>query len=121
MHLRSAKRFLKLCEVNRGFYTKAGQFVAAMGQAPKEYVTTLSSLQDKVLFPTRHLCRLGHLHLSDVCWCPSLLIVGSSLSFQIDKRCATVQFWQGLVRNVSPRHLPLFAEKLEFILRLYSI
>ncbi|KAI4375526.1 hypothetical protein MLD38_013384 [Melastoma candidum] len=49
VHLRSAKRFLELCEINRGFYVKAGQFVAAMRQAPKEYVSTLSSLQDKAV------------------------------------------------------------------------
>lgn len=48
MHLRSAKRILKLCEYNRGFYVKAGQFVAALRQVPKEYSLTLSSLQDQV-------------------------------------------------------------------------
>ena len=30
VHLRSAKRILKLCEINKGFYVKAGQFVAAI-------------------------------------------------------------------------------------------
>ncbi|WVY91255.1 hypothetical protein V8G54_036769 [Vigna mungo] len=34
VHLRSAKRFLKLCEANKGFYVKAGQFVAAQKVAP---------------------------------------------------------------------------------------
>ncbi|KAJ7964426.1 Protein kinase superfamily protein [Quillaja saponaria] len=48
-HLRSAKRILKLCEANKGFYAKAGQFVAALRQAPKEYTSTLSSLQDQAV------------------------------------------------------------------------
>ncbi|KAK9106481.1 hypothetical protein Syun_022492 [Stephania yunnanensis] len=47
VHHRSAKRILKLCEGNKGFYVKAGQFVAAVRQVPKEYSSTLSSLQDK--------------------------------------------------------------------------
>ncbi|KAI5648180.1 hypothetical protein M9H77_34185 [Catharanthus roseus] len=47
VHLRSAKRILKLCETNRGFYVKAGQFAAAIRQVPKEYSSTLSSLQDQ--------------------------------------------------------------------------
>ncbi|XP_031273041.1 uncharacterized aarF domain-containing protein kinase 1 [Pistacia vera] len=49
VHLRSAKRILQLCETNRGFYVKAGQFVAAMRQVPKEYFLTLSSLQDQAV------------------------------------------------------------------------
>ncbi|KAJ0043275.1 hypothetical protein Pint_18275 [Pistacia integerrima] len=49
VHLRSAKRILQLCETNRGFYVKAGQFVAAMRQVPKEYFSTLSSLQDQAV------------------------------------------------------------------------
>ncbi|KAJ9557815.1 hypothetical protein OSB04_012429 [Centaurea solstitialis] len=49
VHLRSAKRILKLCEVNQGFYIKAGQFVASMRQVPKEYSSTLASLQDQAL------------------------------------------------------------------------
>lgn len=48
MHERAAKRLLKLCEANRGFYIKAGQFIASMQQVPKQFVTTLSVLQDKV-------------------------------------------------------------------------
>ncbi|XP_061347768.1 uncharacterized protein LOC133293238 isoform X2 [Gastrolobium bilobum] len=48
VHLRSAKRFLKLCEANKGFYVKAGQFVAAQKVLPKEYSSTLSTLQDQV-------------------------------------------------------------------------
>ncbi|XP_077241000.1 protein kinase superfamily protein isoform X3 [Tasmannia lanceolata] len=51
VHLRSAKRILKLCEANRGFYVKAGQFIAAMSHVPKEYSSTLSSLQDQVQYP----------------------------------------------------------------------
>ncbi|KAK9118009.1 hypothetical protein Scep_016102 [Stephania cephalantha] len=47
VHHRSAIRILKLCEGNKGFYVKAGQFVAAVRQVPKEYSSTLSSLQDK--------------------------------------------------------------------------
>ncbi|XP_021888054.1 uncharacterized aarF domain-containing protein kinase 1 isoform X2 [Carica papaya] len=47
VHLRSAKRILKLCDANKGFYVKAGQFVAALRQVPREYSSTLSSLQDK--------------------------------------------------------------------------
>ncbi|KAG5529797.1 hypothetical protein RHGRI_030245 [Rhododendron griersonianum] len=49
VHLCSAKRILQLCEANKGFYVKAGQFVAALRQVPKEYSSTLSSLQDQVL------------------------------------------------------------------------
>ncbi|KAK1432452.1 hypothetical protein QVD17_09349 [Tagetes erecta] len=49
VHLRSAKRILKLCEMNQGFYIKAGQFVASMRQVPKEYSATLTSLQDQVV------------------------------------------------------------------------
>ncbi|XP_040384576.1 aarF domain-containing protein kinase 1 isoform X2 [Oryza brachyantha] len=47
VHLRSAKRLLKLCEANRGFYVKAGQFVSSLRQVPKEYSSTLSCLQDQ--------------------------------------------------------------------------
>ncbi|GAB2224831.1 hypothetical protein Droror1_Dr00005608 [Drosera rotundifolia] len=49
VYLRSAKRVLKLCETNKGFYVKAGQFVAALRQVPKEYSSTLSSLQDQAV------------------------------------------------------------------------
>ncbi|KAF2314746.1 hypothetical protein GH714_033426 [Hevea brasiliensis] len=49
VHLRSANRMLKLCEANKGFYVKAGQFVAALQQVPKEYSSTLSSLQDQAV------------------------------------------------------------------------
>ncbi|MFS7969638.1 putative ABC-type Cd(2+) transporter [Helianthus anomalus] len=49
VHLRSAKRILKLCEVNQGFYIKAGQFVASVRQVPKEYSSTLASLQDQAV------------------------------------------------------------------------
>ncbi|KAI3946192.1 hypothetical protein MKW98_008785 [Papaver atlanticum] len=49
VHLRSARRVLKLCEANKGFYVKAGQFIAAMRQVPKEYSSTLSSLQNKAV------------------------------------------------------------------------
>lgn len=52
VNLRSAQRILRLCEANKGFYIKAGQFVAAMGHAPREYVSTLSTLQDKVICPS---------------------------------------------------------------------
>ncbi|KAG0462507.1 hypothetical protein HPP92_020983 [Vanilla planifolia] len=48
VHLRAAKRLLKLCETNGGFYVKAGQYVSSMGHVPKEYSSTLSSLQDQV-------------------------------------------------------------------------
>ncbi|KAJ0987546.1 hypothetical protein J5N97_005902 [Dioscorea zingiberensis] len=47
IHLRSAKKLLKLCESNKGFYVKAGQFVSALRQVPKEYSMILSSLQDQ--------------------------------------------------------------------------
>jgi hypothetical protein len=50
VHMRTAKRILKLCETNRGFYIKAGQFIASMQHVPKEFVQTLSVLQDKVWF-----------------------------------------------------------------------
>ncbi|KAI3515016.1 hypothetical protein L1887_13765 [Cichorium endivia] len=49
VHLRSAKRILKLCEINQGFYIKAGQFIASMRQVPKEYSSTLASLQDQAV------------------------------------------------------------------------
>lgn len=48
VHLRAAKRLLKLCEANGGFYVKAGQFVSSLRHVPKEYSSTLSSLQDQV-------------------------------------------------------------------------
>ncbi|XP_059065543.1 uncharacterized protein LOC131857287 isoform X1 [Cryptomeria japonica] len=49
VHLRAAKRILKLCESNKGFYLKAGQFVASMQHVPKEYTSTLSTLQDQAI------------------------------------------------------------------------
>ncbi|KAK8573187.1 hypothetical protein V6N13_099999 [Hibiscus sabdariffa] len=49
VHLRSAKRLLELCEINKGFYVKAGQFVSSLRQVPKEYSLTLSLLQDQVV------------------------------------------------------------------------
>ncbi|KAL9227035.1 hypothetical protein vseg_002779 [Gypsophila vaccaria] len=49
VHLRSAKKILKLCEVNKGFYVKAGQFAASLRQIPTEYLTTLSVLQDQAV------------------------------------------------------------------------
>ncbi|KAF9683795.1 hypothetical protein SADUNF_Sadunf04G0051400 [Salix dunnii] len=49
VHLRSAKRILKLCEENKGFYVKAGQFVASLKQVPQEYSLMLSSLQDQAV------------------------------------------------------------------------
>ncbi|KMZ72626.1 hypothetical protein ZOSMA_160G00010 [Zostera marina] len=49
VNLRSAKRILKLCEVNRGFYVKAGQYFSSIRQIPKEYSSLLSSLQDQAL------------------------------------------------------------------------
>lgn len=49
VHLRSAKKLLKLCEANKGFYVKAGQFVSSLRQVPKEYTSTLSSLQDQAI------------------------------------------------------------------------
>ncbi|CAF2062554.1 hypothetical protein HID58_072527 [Brassica napus] len=49
VHSRSAKRILKLCESNKGFYVKAGQFVATLKLVPKEYSSALSSLQDQAV------------------------------------------------------------------------
>uniref|UniRef100_A0A7C9AQW4 ABC1 atypical kinase-like domain-containing protein n=1 Tax=Opuntia streptacantha TaxID=393608 RepID=A0A7C9AQW4_OPUST len=49
VHLRSAKRILKLCKDNKGFYVKAGQFAASLRQLPKEYTGTLSVLQDQAV------------------------------------------------------------------------
>ncbi|XP_051117149.1 uncharacterized protein LOC127241921 [Andrographis paniculata] len=49
VHLRSAKKILKLCDANKGFYVKAGQFVAAVRQVPREYSSILSSLQDQAV------------------------------------------------------------------------
>lgn len=48
VHLRSARRILKLCETNKGFYIKAGQFVGSLRYVPKEYSSMLSCLQDQV-------------------------------------------------------------------------
>ncbi|KAG6387632.1 hypothetical protein SASPL_152824 [Salvia splendens] len=50
IHLRSARRIQNLCDTNKGFYVKAGQFVAAARQVPREYSSTLSSLQDQISF-----------------------------------------------------------------------
>ncbi|BBN13742.1 aarF domain-containing kinase [Marchantia polymorpha subsp. ruderalis] len=47
VHKRAAERLLKLCQANRGFYVKAGQFVGSMKNVPQEFVTVLSVLQDK--------------------------------------------------------------------------
>uniref|UniRef100_A0A0D9XSZ8 ABC1 atypical kinase-like domain-containing protein n=1 Tax=Leersia perrieri TaxID=77586 RepID=A0A0D9XSZ8_9ORYZ len=47
IHLSSAKKLLKLCEANKGFYVKAGQFVSSLRQVPREYSSTLSCLQDQ--------------------------------------------------------------------------
>ncbi|XP_057807290.1 uncharacterized protein LOC131021974 [Salvia miltiorrhiza] len=49
IHLRSARRIQNLCDTNKGFYVKAGQFVAAARQVPHEYSSTLSSLQDQAI------------------------------------------------------------------------
>ncbi|CAK9317890.1 unnamed protein product [Citrullus colocynthis] len=49
VHLRSAKRLLKLCQLNKGFYVKAGQFAASLRQTPNEYSSILSSLQDQAI------------------------------------------------------------------------
>ncbi|CAM6127033.1 unnamed protein product [Calypogeia fissa] len=46
VHKRAAKRLLELCEANKGFYVKAGQFVGSLQNIPKEYLATLSVLQD---------------------------------------------------------------------------
>lgn len=55
VHFRSARRIQKLCEANKGFYVKAGQFVAALRQVPNEYSSTLSSLQDQFLVTSKRL------------------------------------------------------------------
>ncbi|XP_049936186.1 uncharacterized protein LOC116262232 isoform X2 [Nymphaea colorata] len=49
VHLRSARRILKLCETNKGFYIKAGQFVGSLRHVPKEYSSVLSCLQDQAV------------------------------------------------------------------------
>lgn len=49
IHQRSARRILKLCDTNKGFYVKAGQFIAAARQVPREYSSSLSSLQDQAV------------------------------------------------------------------------
>ncbi|CAN6483816.1 unnamed protein product [Victoria cruziana] len=49
VHLRSARRILKLCETNKGFYIKAGQFVGSLRYVPKEYSSMLSCLQDQAV------------------------------------------------------------------------
>ncbi|EOA34996.1 hypothetical protein CARUB_v10020089mg [Capsella rubella] len=49
VHSRSARRILKLCESNKSFYVKAGQFVATLKLVPTEYSLALSSLQDQAV------------------------------------------------------------------------
>lgn len=49
VHFRAAKRILKLCESNKGFYIKAGQFMASLQHVPQEFTSTLSTLQDKAV------------------------------------------------------------------------
>lgn len=49
VHNRAASRILKLCEANKGFYVKAGQFLASLQHMPKEYISILSALQDQAL------------------------------------------------------------------------
>jgi predicted unusual protein kinase regulating ubiquinone biosynthesis (AarF/ABC1/UbiB family) len=63
VHLRSAKKLLKLCEANGGFYVKAGQFVSSLRQVPKEYTSTLSCLQDKVCASAYIMCLILYLLL----------------------------------------------------------
>jgi hypothetical protein len=46
--LRAARRLLELCEANKGFYVKAGQFLGSMQNIPEEFRSTLSVLQDQV-------------------------------------------------------------------------
>ncbi|KAF9163265.1 hypothetical protein DFQ26_002754 [Actinomortierella ambigua] len=51
VHQRSADRLLRLCRLNTGIYTKAGQHVASMTfVVPPEYTKTLSVLQDRAPF-----------------------------------------------------------------------
>ncbi|KAH0694945.1 hypothetical protein KY285_022042 [Solanum tuberosum] len=53
-----------MCEANKGIYIKAGQFVAAINQVPKEYSTTLSSLQDHAMFESIKHVLVSNLGLS---------------------------------------------------------
>ncbi|XP_059065544.1 uncharacterized protein LOC131857287 isoform X2 [Cryptomeria japonica] len=64
VHLRAAKRILKLCESNKGFYLKAGQFVASMQHVPKEYTSTLSTLQDQPI-AAASIAQVHHATLAD--------------------------------------------------------
>ena len=51
VHLRSAKRMLRVCRANAGIYTKAGQHIASLNHVvPREYSSTMSVLQDKANF-----------------------------------------------------------------------
>ncbi|KAF9979261.1 hypothetical protein BGZ73_002530 [Actinomortierella ambigua] len=51
VHQRSADRLLRLCRLNTGIYTKAGQHVASLTfVVPPEYTNTLSVLQDRAPF-----------------------------------------------------------------------
>ncbi|KAG0223136.1 hypothetical protein BGW42_006085 [Actinomortierella wolfii] len=51
VHQRCADRLLRLCRLNTGIYTKAGQHVASLTfVVPPEYTNTLSVLQDRAPF-----------------------------------------------------------------------
>ncbi|CAG8523518.1 1073_t:CDS:2 [Paraglomus brasilianum] len=48
VHLRVAKRLLRLCKINTGVYIKAGQHLASLTYIiPREFTETLAVLQDK--------------------------------------------------------------------------
>jgi aarF domain-containing kinase len=50
VHMRTAKRMLKVCLANRGTYVKAAQQIASLNHVlPREFTDTLSVLQDKVI------------------------------------------------------------------------
>lgn len=106
--MRSAKRILKLCEANKGFYVKAGQFVAALRQVPNEYISILSSLQDQVfviLFTYLNFSLFQSILHGLTCFHPimfyaNLLVantLGSSLQFQRYKGSTNWQSWSGFI------------------------
>ncbi|EFC43929.1 predicted protein, partial [Naegleria gruberi] len=48
LHVKSAKRLLRLCSENKGIYVKLGQHIASLsGFLPDEYIETLSVMRDR--------------------------------------------------------------------------
>lgn len=90
---------------------KAGQFVSALRQVPKEYSTTLSSLQDQVGNQT-HLIVSFHVICVFLLVCSIILVhcvSGESLSFQRYQRSDCQEFGQRFNSNVSCKVLMILS------------